>query len=107
MSNSTGILDYDALVQEFEDGLVNNLRRHGVGDDFLEMWVPDPDPVKGVLNMAEAAESFGLDRISMQVSLATIPPARHDELATALGVIGTTSMTPGQDQFVVTVRIGG
>ena len=25
MSNSTDILDYDALVQEFEDGLVNNL----------------------------------------------------------------------------------
>ena len=37
MSNSTDILDYDALVQEFEDGLVNNLRRHGVGDDFLDM----------------------------------------------------------------------
>ncbi|MRG72628.1 hypothetical protein GH722_12740 [Alphaproteobacteria bacterium HT1-32] len=106
MSNSTDILDYDALVQEFEDGLVNNLRRHGVGDDFLEMWVPDPDPVKGVLNMAEAAESFGLEQISMQVSQTTIPSARHDELLKALGVIGTTSITTDPGQFVVTVRIG-
>lgn len=106
MSNSTDILDYDALVQEFEDGLVNNLRLHGVGDDFLEMWVPDPDPVKGVLNMAEAAESFGLEQISMKVSLATIPPERHAELAAILGVIGSTDMATGAEEFVVTVQIG-
>jgi hypothetical protein len=93
MSGATDILDYDALVREFEDGLVNNLRRHGVGDDFLEMWVPDPDPVLGVLNMAEAAESYGLTGVSIRVSKEMVPDSRRAELEGALAGLGAVIIT--------------
>ena len=81
--------------------------RHGVGADFVEMGVPDPDPVKGVLNMAEAAESFGLNDISMRVSSVTIPPVRHDELRAALGMVGKTEISVGEDHFIAHVVING
>ena len=102
----SGTLDYDALVREFEDGLVNNLRRHGVGDDFLEMWVPDPDPVLGVLNMAEAAESYGMDAVSIRVSKDAVPDARLPELEMALGALGSVAIADLGDAIRADVTIG-
>lgn len=102
----SGTLDYDALVREFEDGLVNNLRRHGVGDDFLEMWVPDPDPVLGVLNMAEAAESYGMDAVSIRVSKDAVPDARRAELEKALGTLGSVAIADLGDAIRADVTIG-
>lgn len=106
MSSSEDPLDYDALVREFEDGLVNNLRRHGVGDDFLEMWVPDPDPVLGVLNMAEAAESYGLDAVSIRVSKLMVPDERRAELEAALANLGGVAITDLGDAVQADIRIG-
>ncbi|MEQ9329227.1 MAG: hypothetical protein RJQ21_18235 [Rhodospirillales bacterium] len=106
MSAAGDSLDYDALVREFEDGLVNNLRRHGVGDDFLEMWVPDPDPVLGVLNMAEAAESYGLQAVSIRVSKTMVPEDRLAELETALGNLGGVAITDLGDAVRADIRIG-
>ena len=44
-------------------------RGDGVPDDpeadYLEMWVPDDDPVKSLLNMVEAAEAYGRDEIAI------------------------------------------
>ena len=48
-------IKYEQLVQSYENRLLNQLRSHGVDLDFLEIWVPDEDPVSSILNMAEAA----------------------------------------------------
>ena len=53
----TDPIDYEALVESYNDRLLNQLRSHGVDHAFLEMWVPDEDPVNSILNMVEAAEA--------------------------------------------------
>ena len=77
-------LDYEELVEDFESSLMTKLRGHGPTADYLEMWVPDADPVKSILNMVEAAEAYGRDEIVVRVSCDTLPATRINEL---LGIL--------------------
>ena len=57
------VFDYETLSRTFNEGLVDKLRSHGVGQSFLEFWVPDADPRKGLVSMIESAgmvERFGV-----------------------------------------------
>jgi len=79
------ILDYDSLVAEFEHGLLNRLRGHGISTSFLELWVPDEDPVKGLLSMIEAAEAQGQSRLTIDIDAARFSAPQVDELRSCLG----------------------
>ncbi len=89
----TGTLNYETLVRAFEDALVTKLRGHGAEADYLEMWVPDEDPVKSILNMVEAAEAYGRDEIAIEVSAETLTDTQVNELLSVLGDIGSTRVT--------------
>jgi len=52
----TDTLVYEDLVEAFEHSLLHQLRGHGAAVPYLDTWVPDPDPVRSLLNMLEAAE---------------------------------------------------
>lgn len=82
------ILDYDALVQGYSEGLLTTLRGHGAGAGFLEAWVPDEDTINSIVNMVEAAESSGHYAITLRVTNRALPVARHDDLARALAPMG-------------------
>ncbi|PWC40654.1 hypothetical protein [Azospirillum sp. TSO35-2] len=97
-------IQYETLVAEFESGLLNALRGHGVGFDHLEIWVPDEDPVKGILNMAESAEALATPDIAVAVRRSTLPAARDGELLALLSQLGSASITPAGDGVVVVVR---
>jgi hypothetical protein len=99
----TGTLNYDLLVQAFEEALVTKLRGHGAEADYLEMWVPDDDPVKSILNMVEAAEAFGRDNIAIEVSAKTLTEAQVNELLAVLGDIGSPQITARADGRLVEV----
>lgn len=99
----TGTLNYDLLVQAFEEALVTKLRGHGAEADYLEMWVPDDDPVKSILNMVEAAEAFGRDKIAIEVSAETLTEAQVNELLAVLGDIGSPQITARADGRLVEV----
>lgn len=89
----TETIDYESLVESFEDGLLNKLRGHGVEEhEFLEMWVPDPDPVKSVLNMVEAAEIGGIESFDIAISSDTLDGRRLDELRDAVGSMATLEL---------------
>lgn len=94
----TGTLNYETLVRAFEDALVTKLRGHGAEADYLEMWVPDEDPVKSILNMVEAAEAYGREEIAIEVAAETLTDTQVNELLSVLGDIGSAR---------VTVRAGG
>ena len=81
-------LNYELLVRAFEESLVTKLRGHGAEADYLEMWVPDDDPVKSLLNMVEAAEAYGRDEIAIEVSAETLSDDRVNELLAVLRDIG-------------------
>lgn len=89
----TATLNYETLVRAFEDALVTKLRGHGAEADYLEMWVPDEDPVKSILNMVEAAEAYGRDDIAIEVSAETLTETQVNELLSVLGDIGSTRLT--------------
>lgn len=97
------VIDYDFLVAEFENSLVTTLRSHRPAEEYLEMWVPDEDPVKGLLNMIEAAQIAGRDGIRIKVKLATLPADRHDELRDLAVEIGTTDIRRAGDHAIVTI----
>ena len=89
----TAALNYEDLVQAFEEALVTKLRGHGAEADYLEMWVPDEDPVKSLLNMVEAAEAYGRDEIAIEVSSETLSDAQVNELLAVLRDIGAPRVT--------------
>ena len=99
----TVALNYEVLVQAFEEALVTKLRGHGAEADYLEMWVPDEDPVKSLLNMVEAAEAYGRNDIAIEVSAATMSDAQVNELLAVLREIGAPQVTPRADGRLIEV----
>ena len=85
---------YEKLAAAYQHALVNVLRGHTAGDDYLELWVPDEDPVKSILNMIEAAQLAKRDTVAIEVSSHTIGAEqmrRLNELAAAFGDVSVTS----------------
>ncbi len=98
-------IQYETLVAEFRDGLLNASRCHTASQDFLEIWVPDEDPVRGILNMAESAEAVGRPDIAVRVGLDTLPTERHGELLGLLSALGHASIDAGADGGGVVVTV--
>lgn len=91
---ATRAINYEALADAYRKALVDVLRGHSAGEDYLELWVPDEDPVKSILNMIEAAQLAGRDALAIEVSAQTLPAERIDELAAAAKALGGFAMTP-------------
>lgn len=77
-------VDYDELVDLFNRALIHTLRKHSVADGFLDFWVPDSDPVSGIVGMIDSARIAGLDSVTVRVRRTTVPPERIPELERAL-----------------------
>lgn len=97
------ILEYEQVVAEFESKLVTRLRKFGTDAEYLEMWVPDANPVTSILNMVESAEAFGQDEIAVRVTSNTMPPDRINELIAQIGKLGKVVVTPAADKIVIAV----
>jgi hypothetical protein len=89
----TATLSYEELVRAFEEALVTKLRGHGAEADYLEMWVPDEDPVKSLLNMVEAAQAYGREDIAVEVAEDTLTDRQVNELLSILSDIGSAKTT--------------
>lgn len=96
-------IDYDRLTADFNQSLVTTLRGHKPAEDYLDIWVPDEDPVKGILNMVEAAQAAGRGGIELQVSTKTLPITRHAELHNELTTIGEVAIRAVNGKTVVSV----
>ncbi|MEP3113066.1 hypothetical protein [Nisaea sp.] len=96
-------INYEQLVQSYENRLLNQLRSHGVDLDFLEMWVPDEDPVSSILNMVEAAGAFGVESFTIRVNRTTLPAARTDDLKSALAPICDVEVDEYEDHCLVQI----
>lgn len=100
----TEVLDYDELVRAFETALVTKLRGHGAEAEYLEMWVPDENPVKSLLNMVEAAEAYGRDDIAIRVTAEALSDEQIKALLVKLGDIGAVEITAQGPDRVIEVR---
>ncbi len=96
-------LNYEDLVGAFEKALVTKLRGHAAEAEYLEMWVPDEDPVKSILNMVEAAEAYGRDEIAVEVASNTLSDAQVNELLEILRDIGAVEITAREPGHLIVV----
>ena len=103
----TAPLQYEDLLACFSERLMTSLRGHDVGFAFLEMWVPDEDPVKSILNMVESAEMGGANSLAISVSRGTLPAERDVDLLAQLAGLGTaTIVSDGANALVRIIEIG-
>lgn len=95
--------DYEQLVAAFNHSLNTQLRGHGSENRYLETWVPDEDPVKGILNMVESALSAGCDELRIAFSPALIGADARRALVAAINQIahGTLSETAGRCNLMI------
>lgn len=98
------VVDYDQLAATFNDTLVSTLRGHSASEGFLDLWVPDADPVLGIAGMVDSARIAGLDSIAIQFRRTTIPDQRHHELKQLLGASYTMSLEARGDVVVLHAR---
>ncbi len=104
MTISANVVDYEQVTGSYETSLNTQLRGFRGGARFLEHWVHDPDPVKSVINMIEAAATDGLADVTVVLgarSQAVLDLRRLDELAGALGEVGKELRESG---LALTVR---
>jgi len=87
-------LDYESLVSSYNENLLTVLRSFRVGHEFLELWVPDDDPHKSILNLAEAAESSGLPGLALTIGPEVRAKLDVDRLSSMVGGIGSLSVQP-------------
>jgi len=59
------IIDYQQLVADYNEGLVNVLRGFRPKYEFLDIWVPDAEPDKSILNLLEAAQIEGENEVRL------------------------------------------
>jgi hypothetical protein len=93
-------VDYDKLVHEYETSLVTKLRGHGAGSLF-DLWVPDSDPARGILNMVEAAWAAGQQELEIHVSAATLDEAGLARMRALVTEIGSVSIIRDGDRYVI------
>lgn len=96
-------INYEQLVESYEDRLLNQLRSHGVDLDFLEMWVPDEDPIASILNMVEAAGAFGTERFTLRVTADSVPQEMRGALTEALTPISDVEIADEGDHSLVRI----
>jgi hypothetical protein len=101
------ILDYEALMADFNHKLITQLRGHTADNEYLETWVPDEDPVKSILNMVEAALSAGLEAMQIRFAASTMTERQRAELVAEVGAIARAQLTPQGNGFELAVSGAG
>ncbi len=76
--------EYENLVKLFENALLTELRGHGASGEFLRSWVPDPDPAKSLINMADAAALENVPAFEVEIAEESLPAGAVSELIGAL-----------------------
>ncbi len=101
------VLDYEQLVNDYNASLAKILRHHqSVG--ALEIWVPDDDPTKSILNMVEAAEITGLGELFLRVGAQTAAVFDPEAFRKAAALLGTVEIQKEGEALMVSVtQIGG
>lgn len=64
-------VDFDEAVSAYERGLIERLRGFESAP-YLDVWVPDDDPLQSFVNMLDAALSLSLDSIRIALSQSAI-----------------------------------
>lgn len=87
-------VSYEDVVSAYERDLQTQLRGFRPAHAFLETWVHDADPARSLLNMVEAAELGGLDRIEIDIGPETARVLDAPSLREATAKLGQVTLEP-------------
>jgi hypothetical protein len=97
-------LNYETLVEGYQQGLSTQLRGFKSGPDFLETWVHDSDPRRSILGIFEAAKDAGLERLELQLGFDSIKQMNVSALGTELKTFGEVRIGTSDEGARITVR---
>ena len=104
MTISANVVDYEQVTGSYETTLNTQLRGFRGGARFLEHWVHDPDPVKSVINMIEAAATDGLADVTVLLGPRTQAALDMARLAEQAGALGAVTTEAQEGSLALTVR---
>ncbi|MCG8555206.1 MAG: hypothetical protein MJD61_07945 [Proteobacteria bacterium] len=96
-------LDFDQLCADYRSGLATKLRGFGPSADYLELWVPDEDPMRSVANMLDAAAELGRPELTLRMGAATTASMDLAELEQAAREFGRVRLVRLEDGVVLAV----
>ncbi len=97
-------IDYEKLAADYQDAQFSKLRGFGAGAGFLDTWVPDPDPIKSLCNMLDAAAIAGRKRLDIYIGPETAGRLDENKLAAAAGSFGKAGVKAENKGLLLTVR---
>lgn len=100
-NDASATIDYDAVAGAFNQALLHTLRKHSIADSFLDYWVPDADPVLGILSMIDSARIAGRTGISIQFKRSTVPEERLESLQQSANRVGRVALERAADHVVL------
>lgn len=107
LDRANDILDYERLVADYNASLFATLRHHRSAG-ALDIWVPDDDPLKSVVNMVDAAELAAVPEIHIRIGPKTLENLDLEALRALAGEVGEVSTERDGESVVFSVRrIGG
>jgi hypothetical protein len=92
------IIDYKQLVAEYNKALVNVLRGFRSKYEFLDIWVPDAEPYRSIINLLEAAQIEAENEVSLLLDQQTLDGLDLNALiqqASELGQVNTRQTEQG------------
>ena len=57
--------DYEVLLTDYVNSIENKLRGFRQSFDMLDLWVPDEDHEKSILNLIESVQISGVNKFSI------------------------------------------
>jgi hypothetical protein len=99
------VVDYDRVVVEYEASLRSRLRGSGPQAPYLEKFVPDADPVLGVLSLLESAGEAGLTELVVLLAT-TAAGIDQQRLLHATAQVGRTIVHQRDGGIALEVRLG-
>lgn len=102
------LIDLEEISANYANGLVDQLRKFGVGYDGFETWVPDANSTKSIVNLVDAVlEAGSLTSLTIKVSNRLAASLSIDDLIARLSGIVEVSVDSLQDGVIVYLNNGG
>ncbi len=100
-------LDYESLIDRYNDNLATVLRGFRPAEAYLDTWVPDSDPAKSVLNLFEAAADSGVASVALFLGPTTVRHLDLGRLMPSLAALGVPEVRYERDGLVLKVSMAG
>ena len=102
-SINDNILDYADLVARYETGLVDNLRSFGFQTEYLDLWVPDEDLTRSLLNLFNAAAEVGQHNLTIRIPAGALNELKEAGLPALAAKHGQLSIDDGKDGAILRI----